>query len=161
MSVNKFRDHLIILPEDDANQQLANGFLSHPAVRWTQVQVEPSAGGWRAAGDKLVREHLPKLTRLERRRVLLLVDFDEVLTRREEVCRDVPAALRDRVFVIGTWSNPEKLKAELGARPFERIGEQLAEECASGVSTLWEHELLVHNRDEVARMRDLLRPLLF
>jgi hypothetical protein len=27
MSVNKYHPHVLVLPEDDANRQLANGFL--------------------------------------------------------------------------------------------------------------------------------------
>ena len=43
MSVNKFRQHVFVLPEDDANRQLANGFLLDLSVR--QVQILPEAGG--------------------------------------------------------------------------------------------------------------------
>ncbi|HEX4229241.1 MAG TPA: hypothetical protein VHZ07_11265 [Bryobacteraceae bacterium] len=47
MSVNKFKPHVLILPEDDANRQLANGFLLalDPIVQ-RNVQVLPVAGGW-------------------------------------------------------------------------------------------------------------------
>jgi hypothetical protein len=32
MSANKYKPHVVVLPEDDANRQLANGFLTHPVV---------------------------------------------------------------------------------------------------------------------------------
>ena len=45
--VNKDHLHVIVLPEDHANLQLANGF--HKEVAYTrerQMQVLPVAGGW-------------------------------------------------------------------------------------------------------------------
>ncbi len=47
MSVNRELRHLFVLPEDDANLRLANGF--HLEVAWNrqrQMQVLPVAGGW-------------------------------------------------------------------------------------------------------------------
>ncbi len=47
MSQNRERPHILVLLEDDANRQLANGF--HLQVDWTlqrQMQVLPVAGGW-------------------------------------------------------------------------------------------------------------------
>ena len=44
MSVNKYRPHIFVLPEDDTNLQLANGF--HLQVAWTrqrQMQVRYAA----------------------------------------------------------------------------------------------------------------------
>lgn len=31
--MNKYRPHVLVLPEDDANRQIANGFLLAPALR--------------------------------------------------------------------------------------------------------------------------------
>ena len=42
MSVNRYRPHIMILPEDDANRQLANGFVSHAFIAPRSVQVLPS-----------------------------------------------------------------------------------------------------------------------
>jgi hypothetical protein len=42
----------MVLPEDDANSRLANGFLldlDQSAI--TKIQVLPEAGGWKAALD--------------------------------------------------------------------------------------------------------------
>jgi hypothetical protein len=47
MSVNRDKPHVYVLPEDDANRQLANGFFAE--VDWNrqrQMQVLPPAGGW-------------------------------------------------------------------------------------------------------------------
>jgi hypothetical protein len=72
----------------------------------------------------------------------------------------IPDQLRNRVFVIGAWSEPEDLrKARLGT--FEEIGWKLAEDCRSDSKSTWGHELLKHNADEVDRMKSVLRPILF
>jgi hypothetical protein len=44
---------------------------------------------------------------------------------------------------------------------YERIGKTLAKECSDGTRTIWEHELLAHNRAELARMLPYVRPILF
>ncbi len=149
---NKYQDHLWIVPEDDADRQLAIGFVQHPAIRLGAVQVLPVAGGWRVARGLLARM-VPELQKFARRRVLLLVDFDEDPTRRAEMLRDVPDELHARVFVLGVWSNPERLKADLGGRRLEYLGEDLADACVGQVDGLWAHALLAHNRDEVERLR--------
>jgi hypothetical protein len=46
MSVNRYKQHVLILPEDDANRQIANGFLLDVNAR--QVQVQNVGGGWSA-----------------------------------------------------------------------------------------------------------------
>jgi hypothetical protein len=43
--MNKYRPHVIVIPEDDANRQIANGFLLHPAIATRAVGVMPPAGG--------------------------------------------------------------------------------------------------------------------
>ncbi len=48
MGVNKNSPHVYVLPEDDANRQLANGFWQ--GLDWKrqrQMYVLPVAGGWR------------------------------------------------------------------------------------------------------------------
>ncbi|MGA2659008.1 MAG: hypothetical protein ABSH34_16015 [Verrucomicrobiota bacterium] len=51
MSVNKYRPHVYVLPEDDANRQLANGFLLHPDLLARNIQVLPEVGGWHEVLD--------------------------------------------------------------------------------------------------------------
>jgi hypothetical protein len=46
MSVDKYSPHVLVLPEDDANRQLANGFhLNTDWNRSRQMQVLAAAGG--------------------------------------------------------------------------------------------------------------------
>jgi hypothetical protein len=46
VSVNLYDDHVLVVPEDDANRQLVNGFLNEPALWPRTIQVLPNAGGW-------------------------------------------------------------------------------------------------------------------
>lgn len=51
--MNRFKPHLLVLPEDDANRQIAVGFLLEPALRLRSIQILPPARGWLAARDRL------------------------------------------------------------------------------------------------------------
>lgn len=37
MSVNKYKPHVFVIPEDDADRQIADGFVLHPGVAARQV----------------------------------------------------------------------------------------------------------------------------
>lgn len=93
--------------------------------------------------------------------MVLLIDFDnrwqERLARAKD---DIPDSLQDRVFILGTLSEPEDLrKAKLGS--YETIGLALATECREGADTVWNHPLLQHNAGEFERLRGAVCPILF
>lgn len=46
MAANRYRRHLLVIPEDDANRQIMIGFVLGLSVNSRLVQVEPPAGGW-------------------------------------------------------------------------------------------------------------------
>jgi len=159
VTVNKYQPHLLIVPEDDANKDLALGFLTtYLGLRSRSVDVEPVAGGWGAA-----REALGRLCRTMRtfsgRNVLVLVDFDQSETRHEEMLRDIPVEYKDRVYILGVWSEPEALQAALGHMSRDKIGEKLARACGTGTDDTWNHDLLAHNAAEVERLCALLQQL--
>lgn len=157
---NKFRPHVLVLPEDDANRQIANGFLLEPSLRQRNLQILPPAGGWAVARDKLKAVHLPELARFPRRILVVLVDFDERLERRQQVMGDVQGEIRDRLFVLGVFSEPERLKAARGMS-YEQIGQDLAAGCAARSDEAWGHELLAHNAEEATRLMAVAGPVLF
>lgn len=156
--MNNFKDHLLIVPEDDANRELAIGFLLG-LPHGVNAQVQRSAGGWSAARDEL-NNLAASMRDRPKRRVLILVDFDGEGARRDEVLRDLPDELRERVFLLGVWSNPERLQSALGHRRREEIGRALAAECLSAQHSLWTHDLLRHNADELLRLREHVLPFL-
>jgi hypothetical protein len=91
--------------------------------------------------------------------VILLIDFDSNDQRMENATNRVPARLRDRVFILGAWNEPQDLtRAGLGL--FEPIGSALAQDCREETDTIWGHELLRHNAAELARLREQVRPIL-
>ena len=161
MSANKYRPHVHVLPEDDANRQLANGFILHAAVAPRSVHVLPPAGGWTAVRDSFLREHNAEMQRFPDRLMVLLVDFDgHGVQRVHDVMSEVDRAIVDRVFVLGAPDEPEQLRSQLKEK-YESIGKRLAQECADGTNKLWTHALLAHNAPEVARMLGQVRPLVF
>ena len=161
MSVNKFQPHVLVLPEDDANSQLANGFLldSH-LIPNRQIQVVEEAGGWTDVLKCFKSDHLAGMNRYPGRHVVLLIDFDGKLERLTEVKAGIPEHLSDRVFILGALTEPEALKqASLGS--YEEIGLAMAKDCREGTNTIWGHDLLRHNATEVDRLRQHVRPILF
>lgn len=74
MSVNRALPHILVLPEDDANRQFANGFhLEVDAARQRQMQVLPVAGGWMKVLDRLRTEYRDSMVRFPHRHLLLLI----------------------------------------------------------------------------------------
>jgi hypothetical protein len=160
MSVNRYAPHVFVLPEDDANSHVANGFLRHDAIDPRAIQVLPCAGGWAKVRDAFLSDHVAEMRRWSKRYMVLLVDFDEKSDRFSQMTKDIPQDLAERVFVIGAWSEPEGLtQARLGSK--ETVGQELASECYDETRAVWNHDLLSHNTDELNRMAPLLKPVLF
>ncbi len=158
MSVNKNKPHIYVLPEDDANRELANGF--HLEINSTrQMQVLRVAGGWHNVLSLFKSEHVSEMQRYPNRFMVLLVDFDGRQDRGDAAKATVPADLTDRVFILGTWTEPEDLKTALGS--YETIGSELARDCREETDITWEHDLLRHNASELQRLRERVRPILF
>ena len=161
MACNKYQAHLLVLPEDDPNRQMANGFMLHPRLRQTVIQVLPVAGGWRKALVALTACHIEQLYSYSERRLLLLIDFDNDFDRRLEEFRAlIPGRLRDRVFLLGSLSEPEKLRSDL-RQDYESIGQKLCEDCVDDRFRLWDYALLKHNQHERQRLMEHVKPFLF
>lgn len=163
MSSQGFAPELVILAEDQANIDLVNGFAKHPRLNQRSLKVLRPARGWSKVKEQFVQEHIPKLRmpKYRQRRLILLIDFDEVESRLAHIQADIPEDLKDRVFVLGAWDEAETLNRSLGYTGLEAIGEDLAANCADQVETLWEHEQLRHNQAEVRRLVQSVRPFLF
>jgi hypothetical protein len=157
---NRFRPHVMVLPEDDANSRLANGFLldlGQSAL--TKIQVLPEVGGWRAVLDVFESIHVAGMDRYSSRFMVLLIDFDGREERLHDAKSRIPERLTDRVFILGAWTEPEALRPDLG--PHETIGLKVARDCREETNTTWGHDLLRHNASELDRLRERVRPLLF
>lgn len=160
MSINKYHPHVLVLPEDDANRQLANGFLLDPAVQPRAIQVLGEVGGWRVVLDRFKSDHIHDMNRYSARFMVLLIDFDGKENRLAEAKSVVPPNLADRVFILGSRTTPEALRSA-GLGTFEAIGLALATDCRERTNTTWAHDLLRHNELELERMSNQIRPLIF
>jgi hypothetical protein len=160
--MNKYNPHLFIIPEDEADERIANGFIMHHGIKDSrQVFVTPVAGGWRHVLDVFKVEYVPWLRQYSRAHVILLIDFDgQFAQRRGEFEAAIPGELTDRVFVLGAQKEPETLKKALGMS-LENIGRALAEDCANNTSVLWGHEQLQHNDGDRLRLVQSVKPFLF
>jgi hypothetical protein len=158
-AVNSYNPHLFVLPEDDANRQIANGFQLHEAVKYNAMRVLSPAGGWHHVVDEFCADLLQGLDQFPKRFLVLLLDFDGSDTRLSEVQDHIPEHIKDRVFVLGVRTEPEDLKRE-NPGSLENIGRQLAEECRLGVRGIWAHRLLDNNAAELKRLEAVVKPFL-
>lgn len=159
MSVNKHKPHVFVLPEDDANSELGVSFLLGVDHSY-QTKVLPVAGGWKNVLDLFRSDHIAEMNRFRQRLMILLIDFDGKTEERLPLAKMfIPDNLTDRVFVLGVKSEPEDLKTSLGS--YKTIGSNLAQDCREDIEGSWGHPLLRHNKNELERLRERVRPILF
>lgn len=160
---SKYRPHMVILPEDDANRQIVNGFLKNPAIDRNCIQIERPAGGWLKTLESFKNNQVAGLRRWPLRIVVLLIDFDRDIGRldyfRKQI--DISADLMNRVFILGARNEPEDIKRAVGSGSLETIGIALADDCRSNTRTLWNHVELAHNSNELDRLNAAVKPWLF
>jgi hypothetical protein len=160
MSVNRYQPHVLVLPEDDANRQLANGFIQDQDVSTRRIQVLEPAGGWMRVLECFKSDHVRAMETCPLRSMVLLIDFDGKKDRMNLAKEVIPSHLTERVFVLGVLTEPEDLrKASLGS--YETIGRAMAKDCREETDTTWGHDLLQHSAGEIGRLRDSVRPFLF
>jgi len=159
MSVNKYLPHVFVLPEDDANRQIANGFYLDERLLERQFDVLEVAGGWNEVVERFCSIYAAEMDRIPARFMVLLIDLDNRIDRLELVKTRIPLHLQERVFVLGTLSEPEDLKPDLGS--FETIGWAIARDCCEDAGDIWTHRLLQHNAPEISRLRHHVRTILF
>lgn len=160
MSINKYQPHLLVLPEDDANRQIATGFMLDSNLDIRAIQVLPASGGWKKVLEDFSNIHAPEMRNLSKRNIVLLIDFDRDENRLSYVKNQMPEELKERVFVLGVFDEPESLTSDI-KMSFENIGVALAKDCAENTNELWGHELLKHNKTELDRMVLAVKPFLF
>lgn len=161
MSTNRYLPHIHVLPEDDANRQIANGFHLglEAGLQQRQFYVLEEAGGWSQVLDRFCSVYAAEMEKTPTRFMVLLIDFDNKADRLELAKDRIPNHLRDRVFVLGALSEPEDLKSDLGS--FETIGLAIARDCCENTTATWSHKLLRHKAAEMVRLSSQVRPILF
>jgi len=159
MSANKYQPHVLVFPQDDANNQLATGFVLK--VKYDRrIQVLPEVGGWLSICEKFLSEHVKGMRKYPERNVVLLLDFNDQSDRANRVKEKVPEDLRSRVFVLGVQSEPEALK-KAGLGSLEDIGRRLGKECREETKDVWRHGLLQQNAGELGRLEQAIRAFVF
>ena len=159
MSVNKHLPHVYVLPEDDANRQVANGFLLEPSLVDYRIRVLEEAGGWHETLERFCSIYAAEMDRFPQRFMILVIDFDGKTDRLDIARSKIPEHLSERVFILGSLKEPEDLKRELGT--YEDIGLAMARDCREGTDVIWAHQQLRHNAAEIGRLRAQVRPILF
>lgn len=158
MGVNQYKPHVLVLPEDDANSSLANGFhLELGQIR--QMQVLEVAGGWNEVLTLFESVHAAEMDRCRHRLMVLLIDFDGRESRLRDAKARIPTHLTDRVFILGSRTEPEDLKPDFGS--LETVGRALGRDCRTNTNVTWSYKGLRHNASELDRLRELVRPILF
>lgn len=157
--MNKHRPHVWVIPEDRADEEIANGFVLHPRVDDRRVRVVEPAGGWPRVLEMFKEEYVPQFGN-PNIHVVLIVDFDgDPVSRRARFEEEIPEPVRNRVFVLGPRDTPESLKQALEVK-YETIGWNLAEDCFLDQREYWDHEQLSHNEQDRVRLTDLVKPFL-
>lgn len=159
---NRYRPHIVVLIEDDADRDLFNGFMLE--VDWRksrQIHPEPVSGGWPNVRADFICKQLPQMKQYADQITVMLIDFDNQGDRRlDDMRRDVPESMADRVFVFGTRKDPQELAAALNMS-CEAIGSALARDCRDATDTMWSHALLAHNKEELVRLKQVAHTMLF
>jgi hypothetical protein len=159
VTVNRYQPHFLVLPEDDANREIVNGFLLDPSLKIRDIKVEAEAGGWTQVLDSFNSDHIFWMESFPERRMVLLIDLDGNEDRLNRAKSKIPEHLADRVFILGVLTKPEDLKVELGS--YETIGLKMSKDCREETDMVWDHPLLRHNKGELDRLRKDFRTILF
>ncbi len=164
--MNRHKPHLLILPEDEHDHRLANGFAGHMKIDRGQIQILNFANGWRKAQTQITSPDSSEIKHLHSfpaAHLLVVLDFDEEADRLVQIQNNIPAMLQNRVYIIGIWDEPKTLRQQLKLKySFEEIGAALLEECllpGNGAIT-WEHSSLQHNQAELQRFKINVCPFL-
>lgn len=156
MAVNRFRNHLVVLQEDQPYREIVNGARNLPQVDETVFDVKHPSGGWVKVLAQL-EDYLPLLKKYEYMHVLVLMDFDNAFEqRRERLVRIVADdAVRERVFMLGIdHKESEDLKRTLAVTDNEKIATILLGDCPDTATDEWNNANLACNKGELQRIVD-------
>jgi len=106
MRINRYVPHLLVLPEDDPNRQMANGFSLNPNLDPRRIQVLSPPGGWRKVIAEFENNHVSAMQQYTETRLILLIDFDDRENRLSYVKSKILDNLKPRVFILGVQSEP-------------------------------------------------------
>lgn len=163
MSVNHYKNHLVVFLEDAPYRDILNGVKISSNVNDNVLEVRNPSGGWNKVFDALENNILPLMRKYkEKCHILLLMDFDDqgtdsldsFISRKQKLNTLVLDEYKDRVFILGAnHKESEELKKIFTTPDYERIGTKLVEDCPRGNLTNWDNYVLQCNKDEIIRMQ--------
>lgn len=153
MSVNKYKHHIVIIPEDDANRQIAVGFQI--ACNTAQIDIRELGKGWSKTVNAFIEQQIPMMRKYDKRHVILLIDFDNQTNRLDEIQIQIPEEFKLRTFIIGSLKTPEDVRNTLQLT-FEKIGQTAFLDCNNSSSSFWSNAQLLHNEAELNRLKQVL-----
>jgi len=99
--MNKYIHHVFVIPEDEADEEIANGFALNERVDVRRIQVMPVARGWSNVLTTFREEYIPRLRKHPLGHVVMLIDFDgQGEGRMANFLEAIPDDLRGRVFLV-------------------------------------------------------------
>ena len=143
---NKFKWHIVVVPEDQATRQLGNGLSNAFPSIINRIKLLREAGGW---PDAIATINDLKLDKYPKRRVLLIIDLD-LDANRLGFIRSQPeiSKYNNRIFILGSFQAVEQLKTVCGDNDLENVGQKLGEDC-----NFWNHPLLTDCRADACRLK--------
>ena len=157
MSVNRHRPHLLILPEDDATRQIANGFW----LKARNMRVLPQADGWPNVLSTFRSFYIQYLRTYAHAQLVLFIDFDQQFsTRFSHFQQAIPQDIANRVYVLGAATEAETLTKQVKLNK-EDVGKALADECLQETDQLWRCPELAPDAPEVKRICVATKAFLF
>ncbi len=95
--MNRYAPHIYVIPEDDRDRQIADGFVLHHQVKHARIQVVPPAGGSPKVLDTFRDEYISKLRRdCPYAHVVMLIDFDDQVENRKAMFeQEIPEELQN------------------------------------------------------------------
>jgi hypothetical protein len=156
MSVNWYKPHIILVPEDEAIHRIAVEFrkaMIFQDVRW---HVDEYKGGWIKVVESLAGEVQVQLSK-PHRIMIALIDFDgHPEARRNYFFSELPESVHDRIFLFGLRGQAEDLKRSMGLSLSE-IGITINRACLEGDLSPWDNEQLAVNKSELERLNRFLK----
>lgn len=144
---NKYRWHIVVIPEDDATRQLGNGLINTFPDIAKFIKVLPVTRGWKRAVECVESLNLKNFSQ---RRVLLIIDFDKNKDRLEAIkAKEDFSEFKDKIFIIGCFNEAEDLKRLVGRTNLEQVGQILGSDCE-----YWNNPLLLNCRDDACRLKE-------
>ncbi len=145
MSVNLFKPHLVILPEDEKNRDIALAVQRHlPRAFANQIKIENPLRGWLKTLDAIDLVYQPNK---DEQYIVAVIDFDDNLEERHQMIAkrfEENGYNKGHVFVIGAKSEAENVwQMPILQDKTLRLEN---EDYLKFTDRFWTSDQLVHNR---------------